>query len=161
LQDELKEALAIDPSMTELDGDNENKIHKDDGFAAECGDLVYVVDGQYHLLHSSLKDYLIKMLPMSSSNPPAEYIIMQKDAARILAKTCLMYLNFDSFRNGLVDSLQNLTKVLEEHPFLRYAANYWGDHVVEAKDSDFLELVKTFLSLSGARELSMQVFMQQ
>ncbi len=160
-QDELKEALAIEPGMTELDDDNENKIHRDDGFAADCGDLVYVANGQYHLLHSSLKDYLIKMLPMSGSNPPAEYIIMQKDAARILAETCLTYPNFDSFRIGPVDSVQDLTKMFEEHPFLRYAASYWGRHVVEAKNSDFLELAKTFLSSDGARELSMQVFMQQ
>jgi hypothetical protein len=117
-QDELKEALAIEPGMTELDDDNENKIHNDDGFAAECGDLVYVADNQYHLLHSSLKDYLVKKLPMSGSNSLADYIIMQKDAARILAETCLTYLNFDSFRNGPVESMQDLTKMLEEHPLL-------------------------------------------
>jgi len=155
-REELKEALAIEPDMTDLDQAAGNKIETDDGFAAECGDLVYLADDQYHLLHSSLKDYLVKKLPASKPCLLDEYISMQKDAARILAETCLTYLSFESFKSGPTNNMTDLTKMLEERPFFRYAASYWGYHVAEADVSGLLELVKRFLSSDGARELSMQ-----
>jgi hypothetical protein len=159
-QTELLEALAIQSDMTELDDNNENKIHDDIGFAAECGDLVVLVDGHYHLLHSSLKDYL-ETLPICGSTPVEEYRLMQRDGARILAETCLTYLKFDRFKKGPVDNVQALANLLGENPFLQYAARYWGCHVAEANASDLTDLMKSFLFLDGARELSMQIFMQQ
>jgi ankyrin repeat protein len=159
-QRELLEALAIQPGMTELDDEDENIIHDDIGFAADCGDLVVLTNGHYHLLHSSLKDYLEK-LPTSGSNLLEEYGLMQKDAARILGEICLTYLNFDRFKKGPADNDQDLAKLLDENPFLLYAANYWGHHVADANGLDLLDLTKSLLYSDGSRELCMQIFLHQ
>jgi ankyrin repeat protein len=157
-QRELLEALAIQPGITELD--DEDIIHDDIGFAAECGDLVVLSNGYYHLLHSSLKDYLEK-LPTSGSNLLEEYGLMQKDAARILGETCLTYLNFDRFKEGPIDNDEDFAKLQDEYPFLHYAANYWGNHVADTNGLDLLDLTKTFIYSNASRELSMQFYLQE
>ena len=157
-REELKEALAIEPDMTSLDDESDSQIHDDAGFAAECGDLVVLVNGYYNLLHSSLKDYLGK-LPACGSHPLEEYGLLQKHAAKILGETCLTYLMFDSFRHGPMERHRSLRKLYEKNPFLKYAAMYWGRHVANVKGLDLLELTKNFLSSDGARELSMQIFL--
>jgi hypothetical protein len=84
-KEELAEALAIEPGISDLD--EGNIVQGDDGITAECGDLIVLRDGNYHLLHSSLHDYLSNLSNLSSEHL-ADYRTMQTNAHRILAEAC-------------------------------------------------------------------------
>ena len=86
---------------------------------------------------------------------------MQKDAARILGETCLIYLNFDRFKEGPVDNEEDLAKLMDNYPFFHYAASYWGSHVAETNNLDLLDLTKSFIYSNGSGELSMQLCYQE
>lgn len=156
---ELREVLSIEPNSG--DWDDTWRFEHDKGLLAECGDLVVLVDDHYQLIHSSLKDYLTKT--PSTSTSLEEYRSMQIGQARIIAEICLTYLNLDIFKRGPAVTPKELAKLQKDHPFLEYAATFWGNHVVEVEESqygDLESLAKAFLFCDDARELGMQNMMK-
>jgi len=152
---ELLDALSTEPDTDYLD--EESRIDDDSGLAAECADLIILKNDQYHLLHSSLKDYLDSLAP--SSPGLEEYQILQSRGERILASTCLTYLGFKPFRIGPVSTESELKLLLESNPLLEYAACYWGEHLSRAKVDAHDELsdrARCFLRSDKARDLSLQ-----
>jgi ankyrin repeat protein len=156
-RDELLEALAVEPDMRELTQDD--MILDDDDFASDCADLIgFNSDGYYQLLHSSLKDYLCSP-PTTKFNIPTEYRVMQENAEKIMAETCLTYLKFEKFETGPVKSAEEREKLLNENPFLEYASNYWGRHVAAADEIELRDSTKHFITSNKARDLSIQLFL--
>jgi hypothetical protein len=155
-KEELAEALAIEPGVSELDQDD--VIEGDDGITAECGDLIVLRDGNYHLLHSSLQDYLSN-LPAVSSDHLEDYRVMQAKADRILGEACLTYLQLDKFKTGPLRNLQELEDFQQSNPFFKYAACYWGRHIAAASEDGFQDTIRGFVSCDELRELSMQQFL--
>jgi hypothetical protein len=95
---ELLEALAVDPDFPEMEElDEYSRIQDDSGFTSQCSDLIIVKDGHYHLIHTSLKDYLLDNLPALTSATIKRLQKAQMDAQRMMAETCLRYLNFKEF----------------------------------------------------------------
>jgi hypothetical protein len=161
-RDELLEALVIEPGMKGLEQDDRilsGDGDIDDNFASDCADLIILdSNGYYQLLHSSLKDYLCSP-PTASFDVPMEYRAMQANAEKTLGETCLTYLTFDKFKTGPAKSLQELSKLLDENPFLDYASNYWDQHVAADNQVKTNDLMRDFLYSSGTQDLSIQVFL--
>jgi ankyrin repeat protein len=158
-RNEILEALALGPQMTELD--DEGRLSDDDGLAAECADLIILKDGHYQLLHSSLKDYLDGIA--SLSHVPitlGEFPEMHLKAHLILAELCLTYLNFNIFKIGPTQTLEELQGLQQANHLLKYAAVNWGRHLVKVRENILYELVMRFLLSEGNRELSMQNVLQ-
>ena len=156
-RDELLEALAVEPGMKELK--QEDKILDDDDFASDCADLIVLDNGgYYHLLHSSLKDYLCST-PTVKFNIPAEYRVMQINAEKTLGEICLTYLTFEKFKSGPTKPNKELAELLDENPFLDYASNNWGRHVAAANEIELRDLTTNFLSSNAVRDLSVQLFL--
>lgn len=154
-KEELAEALAIEPGMSDLD--EGNVVQGDDGITAECGDLIVLRDGNYHLLHSSLQDYLSNLSTLSSEHL-ADYRVMQTNAHRILGEACLTYLQLNKFKTGPLRSRLELEDFQRTNPFFKYAASYWGRHVAAASEDGFQDTVRAFVCSDELRELSMQQF---
>jgi ankyrin repeat protein len=154
-KEELAEALAIEPGMSDLD--EGNIIEGDDGITVECGDLIVLRDGNYHLLHSSLQDYLSNM-PPGSSDHLNDYRVMQANADRILGEACLTYLQLDKFKTGPLRNKQELECFQRSNPLFKYATCYWGRHVTAASEVGFKDTVRAFVSCDELRELSMQQY---
>ena len=160
-RDELLEALVIEPGMKELEQDDRilgDNGEADDNFSNDCADLIILDNnGYYQLLHSSLKDYLCSP-PTAKFNVPTEYRVMQTNAEKTLGETCLTFLTFDKFKTGPAKSYEELSKILDENPFLDYAANCWGQHAFAANEVEANDVMNDFLYSSGARDLSIQLF---
>jgi ankyrin repeat protein len=154
-KEELAEALAIEPGMSDLDEDD--VVQGDDGITAECGDLIVLRDGNYHLLHSSLQDYLSN-LPPHLSDDLGDYRVMQTNADRVLGEACLTYLQLDKFKTGPLRSSMELEDFQRRNPFFKYAASYWGRHVAAASEDGFQDTIRAFVSCDELRELSMQQY---
>ena len=156
LRRELLDALSTEPQMDHLDDDS--RIDDDSGLAAQCADLIILKNGQYHLLHSSLKEYLDSLT--SSGSPSLEaYQILRSQGEKTLASTCLTYLCFKPFQTGPVATKSELELLKESNPFLEYAAWFWGEHLAKAKvdaRDELSDQARCFLRSDKARELSLQ-----
>ena len=51
------------------------------------------------------------------------------DADRVIAETCLTYLSFDTFEQGIVQKHQPVHQLSRKYPLFLYAAENWGCHV--------------------------------
>ena len=153
---ELLEALSIRQGTKEKDTGGTDRE-----FTTFCAELVYFDhDDFYHLVHTSLRDYLFEVRN-SGSAELEDYRVMQLHAERTLAEACLTYLLFGNFSAGPVRSADDLAQLLQENPFLRYAAENWGSHVALSAEDAPTGLVWEFIDNENARNLCMQVITAQ
>ncbi|KAJ4388189.1 hypothetical protein N0V93_008796 [Gnomoniopsis smithogilvyi] len=153
---QLLEALVIEPEMTSIDDDE-----KIDGtqLTTDCEDLLVLRDGQYTLLHTSLGDFL-RSVPTLGLEDLQIYSTLQAQAPRILVEDCITYFKFDAFATGPQATEDTFDEVLQDHPFLVYAAMFWGDHLREAIEQGAPELeslVIDLLSTQSSREFLHQI----
>jgi len=108
--EELCHALAVEVGTTDLDYEN---IRPPDTVLGSCLGLVMVdkETSTVRLIHYTLQEYLSRpgILP---------------DACKVLAQSCLVYLNYDCIKGLPVDKVPNLG----EMPLLKYSSFYWGSH---------------------------------
>ena len=115
--DELRYALAMEMDSTDLDPEN---IRPQDTVLGSCLGFV-VVDAEtstVRLIHYTLQEYLSRpgILP---------------DAHKVLAQSCLAYLNYEEVKGLPANHIPNLRDI----PFLEYSSLFWGSHA-KAKLSD-------------------------
>lgn len=134
----------------------------DRDFTTFCAELIHFDHSDfYHLVHASLRDYLLKEVCNNTSVELEDYRVLQFHAERTLAEACLTYLLFEDFSAGPVHTAEDLKQMLRDNPFLRYAAEHWGFHVALAADDAPADLVWKFIDNENARNLSMQVIMAE
>lgn len=56
-----------------------------------------------------------------------------------MAKACLSYLRLDAMAGGPCASAADTAARVDQYPFLRYSARYWGFHVASALDNDSIK----------------------
>jgi ankyrin repeat protein len=132
---ELQHALATDPGDTDFDRakcyDKQLILRSTIGL---IGISDYGDNADVRLLHFSLYGYLDKTLDRWF--PKAEID---------MANACLTYLNFNAFSTPSKDFGEFKSKK-DNHPFIAYASQFWGDHVRDAGlDSNINEMVVRFL----------------
>lgn len=155
---QLLEALAIEPGTTSIDDDE-----KLDGtqLTTDCEDLLVLKNGHYMLLHPSLGDFL-RTLPDVDLEGLRDYWELQANVSRILVEDCIIYLNFVTFATGPKLTQESFDRMLEDHPFIRYAGMYWGDHLRDALEQENPRLKKLALDLlhtQHSRELLHQIYL--
>ena len=130
---ELLEALSIRHGTNKKD-----RGGTDRDFMTLCAELVHFdTNNFYQLVHTSLRDYLREVRSsnvVELEDQLEDYRGMQLHAERTLAEGCLTYLLYEEFKAGPVRTTEDLERMLREHPFLRYAAKYWGSHVALAAE---------------------------
>ena len=68
-------------------------------------------------------------------------------ARSVLLKKCLAYLRFPAIRLEYWSEDDQIQRLLLKHPFLEYAAVYWGDHAREVGIDDDEDLVTSIMDL--------------
>ena len=128
---ELRHALAVEMGSADLDPEN---IRPQDTVLGSCLGLA-VVDAEtstVRLVHYTLQEYLSRpgILP---------------DAHKVLAQSCLAYLNYDKVKELPANHIPNLGDI----PFLEYSSLFWGSHakVILSDRAKFLAL--ELLNLAG------------
>jgi hypothetical protein len=131
---ELRHALAVEPGDDDLDEDG---LYETEVMVSVCAGLVTVDEesSQIRLVHYTTQDYF-------------EHIRIAQfpEAPSIIAQTCLTYLMFSPFAEKCCPSIEELTSCLNKYPFLRYAANYWVEHIRDGTDDYVRELALEYLS---------------
>lgn len=119
---ELCHAVAIEPKQESLDPEDIPDIND---LVSVCAGLISVDEESeiVRLVHYTTQEYLERT--QDFWNPGARLNI---------ASTCLTYLSFSTFRNILdicdTHSLESCEYPFDEHPFVKYAAAYWVEHLL-------------------------------
>jgi hypothetical protein len=130
---EIRHALAVQVGDTDLDGE---ALSEENILVSVCAGLV-TVDQESNimrLVHYTTQEYF-------------ERIQMERFpyAQTDIAKCCLTYISFDAFAESYCRGEKELKSRLQLYPFLRYAAQYWGDHAREGMDETVKDLILRFL----------------
>lgn len=148
---QLLEVLAVERGMTSINDDD--RLDSNTPLTTDCADLLVLKDDHYMLLHLSLGDFL-RDLPFEDCEGLDAYRELQVRAPKILAEDCIGYLSFNTFKTCPAPTMSSFKDLLGSHPFLEYAAHFWGDHVKEALEGESSELGQLASGLIRAESTS-------
>ena len=142
---EFNHALTIQSGMLEIDEDD---IQDGEMFISECAGLVIVDKGSLlvRLVHETAQDYF--------SRTRSEPIL--PGAARLVAEACLSYLMLDVMAQNSEPTVAEVAIRIDELPFLRYSARYWGVHVSQTLEDEGIQTQVLGL-LADSKRLSSSV----
>jgi ankyrin repeat protein len=121
----------------------------------QCGGALKVKNDQVYLVHSTMKEFIYSNRLKGKLS----------EVHFKIAKACLIYLSFDGLKRGPLEGTrkshchEHYKKLLEELPFLEYAASFWYRHLQDANPTvpQVWNLVRESLVTKSKRELSFQV----
>ncbi|CRG92353.1 Polyprotein pp220 [Talaromyces islandicus] len=134
---ELQHALAVINDTSTLD---EASITKAELIVSVCAGLV-TIDRESNivcLVHYTAQEYFQTTRDIWFPNAEAD-----------IAKACITYLSFDTFRSAIAPTHEAFDERLQLHPFYGYAAVYWGYHCRVAS----LELSQVMKVLEDASQV--------
>ena len=119
--DELRDALSVRPKDTRFDSTGRPSSK---GIISSCFGLVIpdTVNDTIRFVHYSVQEYFHKR--EKQHFPTGQSYI---------AEVCMTYLTFEDF-SQICMNRQALDNRLEQYPFLRYAACYWGHHCSQSNE---------------------------
>jgi hypothetical protein len=110
-----------------------------------CGLFVSIHQGNIYFIHQTAREFLLADLAPPtpvSSELHWHHSITTKDAHAVLAKLCVLYLNFFNSNVGLsTDANREAGHSINRHTFLDYSAQNWGDHFREAGITDGASII--------------------
>ncbi|RYP53496.1 hypothetical protein DL768_001533 [Monosporascus sp. mg162] len=117
---ELQHALAVEVDEPELDEENLLPI---EDIVSECVGLVTVDEesGIIRLVHYTAQEYFERTQKKWFPDAEADITI-----------SCVTYLSFEIFENGICQSDDEFEERLRSHQLYDYAAHNWGHHAREA-----------------------------
>ncbi|KAK0129464.1 hypothetical protein ONS96_000035 [Cadophora gregata f. sp. sojae] len=127
--------------------DNHNAlIESDEALSQVCGHLVRISDGRIHLMHQTVKDFLLCQGDRSTQ-------VTQDEAEAYLAFKCLAALSQDEYRSLNHISIlirQNVSAAAvkeEDKYFYQYAATHWYGHLIAVQNPEprLVQLAASFL----------------
>ncbi|KAF5606298.1 ankyrin repeat [Fusarium subglutinans] len=129
---ELQHALAMSSVQCEP---CEADLPFDETLVTVCAGLVAVDEAKktIQLVHYTVQEYInqrpCQLLPVTELD---------------IARACIAYLSFSSFKGGYYDSWDDMEDRLKPYPFYHYAAKNWGHH---ARDSSISvdEIIEHFI----------------
>jgi Ankyrin repeats (3 copies) len=130
---ELRHGLAVEFGKPFLDRENLCDART---IVMVCGGLV-TIDSESNtirLAHFTVQEYFRGLPSDFFANAEVE-----------VSRACLTYLLFDAFDTGTCDDDESLDARLQEYPFLRYAAQHWGDHLRGSPERELKGTAMMFL----------------
>ncbi|KAF3185298.1 hypothetical protein TWF788_004617 [Orbilia oligospora] len=143
---ELQHAIAVEPEEpTGIDNDNIPDI---EDLISPCLGLVTIDEESnvVRLIHYTAQEYFERTKQYWFSNPH-DY----------LAKTCVIYLSYDSFKSGPCLDINDLKERMSSNALYEYAAINFAYHVQESSPEQLLSLVLHFLLQDNLRLACVQV----
>ncbi|KAJ5681923.1 uncharacterized protein N7477_001863 [Penicillium maclennaniae] len=132
---EIEHALAVSPNDHDIDPDN---VIRALVLASMCEGIVRFDESDcVRLVHFSAKNFFSKY-----------HEKWFPDGSVKLTSTCLTYLQFDPFRQGPCtgpSESADFDTRLEQYPFLKYAATFWGKHLLKTPRDDFFNSARKLL----------------
>jgi ankyrin repeat protein len=144
---QLCEAIAVEEGYTNLD---KEAICGEDEILLRCSSLLRKsADANYlELAHFTVKEFLIGIDPYARY-PLGMYSLPQNNVRRLLARTCLTYLNLLDFQADMPDDLESWKRQCDQYPFRVHAASHWFEYAKKGfDDPSLLALAKDLFNPS-------------
>jgi ankyrin repeat protein len=131
---EMNVALSIDDktkSNHELDLEEEEDFRS--RLRTWCGLFISIYEDRIYFLHQTAREFLSARAPLPAgilSESIWQHSIVSQNAHRILAETCVLYLDLLNNRASPLSTAEGSD--LQVHSFLDYSAKEWGSHYLEA-----------------------------
>jgi ankyrin repeat protein len=136
---EIEHAIAVSEGDRDIDPDD---IIRAQVLASMCAGLVRFDESDcVRLVHFSAKNFFSK-----------HHEKWFPDGSIKLTSTCLSYLQFDIFSQGSCvgpSESADFDARLEQYPFLKYAAEFWGKHLLKTPRDDFFASARKLLTDPG------------
>ena len=130
---ELRHALAVEVDDRTFDDDG---LPDEELLESVCAGLITIQEHRtVRLVHYTAQEYLSRK---------SSVLFPRTDA--MIANICLTYLCFEDFKSGPCNSDNDLQARLDQYPLLRYAAQYWAQHIRAMDDSTLDEKILHFLA---------------
>ena len=143
---EIRHALAVEVDDKTFD---EEGLPDEELLEPVCAGLITIEEHRtVRLVHYTAQEYLSRK---------SSVLFSKTDA--MIASICLTYLCFEDFESGPCNSDNDLQTRLEQYPLLRYAAQYWAQHVRATNDSALDEKILYFLARKPNVESSTQAML--
>lgn len=140
---------------------NPEALVEEEDVLLHCSSLIRRTPAGHYLeaAHFTVKEFL-SGLSTNPDSPFAPYAQSEDYAFPLLAKTCLVYIQFKDFRGEVVDNFTDWKKQSQLYPFrleavsfwVEYAENYWEDDRVRNNVHDLFNSSKSSSFLSWARD---------
>ena len=143
---ELRHALAIELDTSALDEENLPEI---EDMVSVCAGLVTLDEESdiIRLVHYTTQEYFERTR-----------MTWFPDAQKDIARACVTYLSFDTFKAGSCLTDEEFEARLQQNPLYDYAARNWGDHARAASteiEQPFLDFLESKAKASAASEVVM------
>ena len=133
---EIEHAIAVSDGARDIDPDD---IIRAQVLASMCAGLVRFDETHcVRLVHFSAKNFFSKY-----------HEKWFPDGSTKLTSTCLSYLQFDPFSQGACtgpSESADFDARLEQYPFLKYAAEFWGWHLLQTPQDGFFDSARKLLT---------------
>lgn len=144
-------ACAVRPLTTDelhcaLQLDLKDSINVERSINSSCGQLVYVdAQSTVQMVHQTAQDFLLKTAGVT------EFSVEGRAGHKILAMTCLQYLNGNEMRGPKHRRLSARNVVKQRSPFVEYACGCFFEHIaqVSSTDDDVFNATVKFLKSSN------------
>ncbi|KAF5658278.1 ankyrin repeat domain-containing protein [Fusarium denticulatum] len=138
---EMNVAVNVDDKSQSVD---DLDLEDDEDFKARlrswCGLFVSIHQGSIYFIHQTAREFLLADSASSktlSSELRWHHSINITHAHAVLAKLCVLYLNFFNSNIGLLADMDGkVDYYADRHPFLDYSAKTWGAHFHKAEFID-------------------------
>lgn len=150
---ELQHAIAVHDDSDCIESTRKHMVHLTKQSVTSAVGIILDIgeDDRLHLIHQSVKDFLLG----SSHLSDAEFCQGLKPSA-YLAKTCLIYLGFTDFR--VMTNHKCLPGSSQPGGFLKYAAKYWFRHIRD--DQDMRSLAGLIFRITEPRSANLSTWAQ-
>ena len=143
---ELRHALAVELDTSALDEENLPEI---EDMVSVCAGLVTLDEESdiIRLVHYTTQEYFERTR-----------MTWFPDAQKDIARACVTYLSFDTFKAGSCLTDEEFEARLQQNPLYDYAARNWGDHARAASteiEQPFLDFLESKAKVSAASEVVM------
>ncbi|KAF5694443.1 ankyrin repeat domain-containing protein [Fusarium denticulatum] len=149
---EMNVAVNIDDKSRSVD---DIDLEDDEDFKVRlrswCGLFVSIHQGSIYFIHQTAREFLLA--DSASPNTLASELhwhhsITTRQAHAVLAKLCVLYLNFFNSNGGLlIDIDGEASHCADRYPFLDYSAEAWGTHFRKAEFIDDNMIIPFALSI--------------
>ncbi|KAI0862797.1 hypothetical protein F4860DRAFT_97630 [Xylaria cubensis] len=147
---EMNVALNVDntsKSIHDLDLEEEQDFRL--RLRSWCGLFVSIHHGKVYFLHQTAREFLLGTLSPEtvSLGGQWQHSITSRDAHRVLAEICVIYLDFLNYDGFLIGGGLETNERLGSYTLLDYSVQNWSDHFLEARFSKDAGIIPCILRI--------------
>ncbi|KAK5637085.1 hypothetical protein RRF57_012797 [Xylaria bambusicola] len=147
---EMNVALEMDYTYKSIhDLDLEEEADFKSRLRSWCGLFISIHHGRVYFLHQTAREFLLGITSPIAHPFRGQWqnLISLRDAHRVLAETCIMYLDLLNSDDVIAEKYQDVDPQIVIYTFFPYSARNWNAHFLEAGFSDHADIIPRALRI--------------